>query len=203
MPSAVQATRETIDQLMLLIIAIGGLIALTLVITHLTIGTYRALFPTGRAPRSRRRVRRVRSARSTCNSRSTGTTRRPSPRNIVVGPAASGPSHPSPTHHQHEPEDRESRAADDRAASGRLRLVGVALHALRAALLRDPLAANGKPYERADDEGQVGRRRAVLEHAGEHAQRRNGDVTRTRTGARRSRAVLPTRFRGGWPGGGV
>lgn len=95
MLSAVQATRETIDQLMLLIIALGGLIALTLVITHLTIGTYRALFPTGRTPRSHRRAR---TGSSTCNNRSARTTRRPSPRNIVVGPAASGPNFPSPTH---------------------------------------------------------------------------------------------------------
>ncbi|MFI6182493.1 hypothetical protein ACIA8R_43685 [Nonomuraea sp. NPDC051191] len=102
MPSAVQATREAIDQLMLLIIAIGGLIALTLVITHLTIGTYRALFPTGRA----------RTARSTCNNRSTCTTRRPDASNrVVTRPAASGPNHPSPTHRRTDPTDTPHRAA--------------------------------------------------------------------------------------------
>ncbi|YCK38653.1 hypothetical protein ACNF49_32790 [Actinomadura sp. ATCC 39365] len=108
MLSAVQATRETIDQLMLLIIALGGLIALTLVITHLTIGTYRALFPTGRTPRSHRRAR---TGRSTCNNRSARTTRRPSPRNIVVGPAASGPSLPSPTHRRTDLTDTPHRPA--------------------------------------------------------------------------------------------
>ncbi|MEV4393369.1 hypothetical protein [Nonomuraea sp. NPDC049607] len=109
MPSAVQATREAIDQLMLLIIAIGGLIALTLVITHLTIGTYRALFPTGRAPRLQRRAR---TARSTCNNRSTRTTRRPDVSNrVVTRPAASGPNHPSPTHRRTDPTDTPHRAA--------------------------------------------------------------------------------------------
>ncbi|MFI6179795.1 hypothetical protein ACIA8R_29920 [Nonomuraea sp. NPDC051191] len=108
MPSAVQATRETIDQLMLLIIAIGGLIAITLVITHLTIGTYRALFPTGRAPRLHRRARIT---RSTCNSRSTRTTRRPDASNPVVGPRSSGTNHPSPTHRRTDPTDTPHRAA--------------------------------------------------------------------------------------------
>lgn len=62
----------------------------------------------------------------------------------------------------------ESRAAKDRAASGLAQLVGVALHALDGALLRDPLAADSEARQCADNSGHLRwRRLVVLAHADE------------------------------------